>query len=476
MGLELPINRVNAGRIEFEYSVPQPTIGLFSNHRLDPTDASWDIDVPQSEIAKQGDYSVNASTSSWVFQIPEPTVAKAGQYDLDVGDTEWQFEVPQPSIESHTENTINPASADWLFEIPQPDVLNTHDHAVNAGDVAWMVNVVNPTAGVFSHFAVDVEDTDWEVAVPQPQIRHTLGQHISPATVSWSFETPEAVIAKQGDYEVDAGNVDWIIHVPEQTFEALDEEIAIKDFDQDFKTFIPSNLYFPTVQGRNELFTAISAVLDITDKNYYSSELDAVLDSFNPRGDSFNIDCLFNVVDSLGYGNRFFRNRVKPEALAHILPRIYELKGTRQGLELILALAGIDLETFVGWRILRDHRRYGDEGVARFKELFSSVDIDSIKACDTYFNITTLGAAFLSSQAGQQIDEIISGIVTDFVWTCVDINIFLEGGVTDTLGLNIVNSEPEQEVHFHQKIVDSHLSANVVPSGAVERVLLSSPI
>ena len=218
--------------------------------------------------------------------------------------------------------------------------------------------------------------------------------------------------------------------------------ITLKDLDQDFKSFIPTRTFLPSVQGNTELFKDITTIIDVVEKNLYAKEIDTVIDSFNPRGESFDIDCLFNVIDNLGYGRGVFSDNIDNDpALAHIIPRMYELKGTQRGLELVLDLFGIGLEVFVGWRVLRDYRRYGNDGtmVGEFNNLFPSVDLDDIGNCDAYINITTLGNAFLNSYEGEQVDSIIAEIVRDFVWTCVNLNVFQKNSVSEEFALNEVD-------------------------------------
>ena len=147
------------------------------------------------------------------------------------------------------------------------------------------------------------------------------------------------------------------------------------------------------------LYDIVSRVMDHTTARFFDADIQAVQDFWNPRGDDFDLNFLLDSVDNSGLSrllsatsrrdagdddseslvietsteagenevfvssyagppwaqasragaNRYFSR----QALAHLVPRLDNIKGTEAGLRIFMAMIGVQAQIFPGWKVSR---------------------------------------------------------------------------------------------------------------------------
>ena len=99
-----------------------------------------------------------------------------------------------------------------------------------------------------------------------------------------------------------------------------------------------------------ELYDELSRINAFTVGQWYDPHVLATRDMWNPKGSAFDFNALLGNVDNLGLAG-YIKGRFNEDALAHLLPRLYNLKGTETGLLLFLSMVGAEVNLYIGWKI-----------------------------------------------------------------------------------------------------------------------------
>ena len=203
---------VDAGDINWEFTLPQPTVTLVLSmptaHAVDAGDINWTFTLPQPTVTHTTPtpiaHAVDAGDISWTFSLPQPTVTHTTAlpiaHAVDAGDIEWEFTLPQPTVtlvrSMPTAHAVDAGDISWTFDLPQPTVTLTKPsavaYAIDAGDISWLFTLPQPTVTHVSSISPP--------AAPTAPTAADIGLDF--VTIEW---TPPASDAALTDYEVRIG-------------------------------------------------------------------------------------------------------------------------------------------------------------------------------------------------------------------------------------------------------------------------------
>lgn len=201
----------------------------------------------------------------------------------------------------------------------------------------------------------------------------------------------------------------------------------------------------------NVIETGVPSAVDTTEDisvikgDYYHSykgHLDRTLDFFNVQGEGFDLREFLRIVDSLNYGELLFGG-IAAETLGHLLPRIYNMKGTERGLQLILKLFRLNMDIYSVFEL---RRSYNSDRVLwdEFVNLFGNRD-DDLLNCEVYFHLKSIDQStdeFRTFAPGSvdvtslTVQELVAEVLRNFLWVCAKVIISIRSGVVDSFQIS----------------------------------------
>ena len=124
----------------------------------------------------------------------------------------------------------------------------------------------------------------------------------------------------------------------------------------------------------------------------YNEKILQSRDALNAKGEGFDADTFLYIIDANKYSSYIARdiNFPSKEVISHVLPRIYNLKGTERGLKMLMNTLGVDVKIY-SWSDIK-RARSGSELLTAFKRDFPNIpDINDFGAriVDNEFNFHT---------------------------------------------------------------------------------------
>jgi len=188
--------------------------------------------------------------------------------------------------------------------------------------------------------------------------------------------------------------------------------------------------FFPVALRDKALYAKISEILDYLIAKNYDPEIQSMSDRLNPQGAGFDVDEFLKLIDGFSYKEYLFGG-VDPKTVAHMLPAIYNLKGTKRGLQLLLDILGIDATVYVWWEVLRAVDR-GQPLATEFFDRFVGYTAADITECQIYLHYVDKGGSL--ARLGVDADAKLAELTNSFLWVCANIAVInLLNSFSDTV-------------------------------------------
>ena len=166
-----------------------------------------------------------------------------------------------------------------------------------------------------------------------------------------------------------------------------------------------------------ELAAEFSDLVDKFIQMSYDPHLSAMRNQFNASHPDFDPDAFLQMIDGYKY-KEFIFHGLSVNQVVSLLPRVFYLKGTKRGLQLLLSLLGITTRMYVWWEVQRSHAR-GTQLAKDFMEDFPNAQIDELENCTLY--VYYEGSEELFQQYGVNIDLKLNELCKSFMWVCTNI-------------------------------------------------------
>lgn len=194
---------------------------------------------------------------------------------------------------------------------------------------------------------------------------------------------------------------------------------------------IESIEYVPQALRGQELFSRLTTLLDGIVGDVYTPNLDATINAFNPKGSGFDADALFGVIGGPDLLSLLKGSGIPDATLSHLLPRLFNLKGTRRGLDLLLGIVLNESPgVVVGWEAWRGSTRNPDmspgpgsvyaDAWSSFERTYPSLASSATRnglACRIYIRVGR-GGGQLGGDAELSRDQQVLNIVRRFMPVC----------------------------------------------------------
>lgn len=192
--------------------------------------------------------------------------------------------------------------------------------------------------------------------------------------------------------------------------------------------------YLPLELRRHELFDRTTQLLDAVIRDAYTPHLNAALHTFDPKGEGFDAAGLFGMIGGPDLVDLLSESGIPDRTIAHLLPRLFNLKGTGPGVNLLMALVLNEAPNIlVGWEVWRGFpasvnpdRSDGPDNVyldaynsfaSSFPNLVNGITKREDLACRVYIQVGR-GGGLASGTEELDRDEQVLNIVRRFLPVC----------------------------------------------------------
>lgn len=166
-----------------------------------------------------------------------------------------------------------------------------------------------------------------------------------------------------------------------------------------------------------ELAAEFSDLVDKFIQMNYDPHLSTMRNQFNAAHPDFDPDAFLQMIDGYKY-KEFLFHGLSVNQVVSLLPRVYYLKGTKRGLQLLLSLLGITTRMYIWWEVQRSHAR-GTQLAKDFIEDFPNAQIDELENCTLY--VYYEGSEELFQRYGVNVDLKLTELCKSFMWVCTNI-------------------------------------------------------
>lgn len=177
--------------------------------------------------------------------------------------------------------------------------------------------------------------------------------------------------------------------------------------------------YLPHHLKRKTLYAEITELLDYLIEKCYQPHVINMRDKLNPNGTGFDAQEFLNLIDGFRYKDQILQG-VDIRTACHMLPRVYTLKGTKRGLQMLLNILGIKADIYIWWELKRKLGKDA-EFTRKFQERFGALQANEVENCNIYLNLIDSGKIG-STLLDADIDEKLKALIETFMWVCASIN------------------------------------------------------
>lgn len=178
--------------------------------------------------------------------------------------------------------------------------------------------------------------------------------------------------------------------------------------------------YLPKFTRDKELYKEMSILLDALLEVNYRPHIYSMRDQYDPKGEYFDPEAFLELINGLSYKNYLFNN-VEIEKVAYMLPRIYQLKGTKTGMRMLLNVLGVNAKIYIWWELIRSYEKDPNQTLwNEFTENFTGFTIEKVQNCGIYLHYEDKPVGGSASDA--ELEDKLRELLNTFMWVCAEVS------------------------------------------------------